>query len=72
MKSSQEIGTLLISASTSVIGITEFVTRNENQQLFEIGSPLFYGIIGLGVGINILLLSAIGICIVFGHRRVCK
>ena len=56
-----------------MIGATEFVTRNENRQLFEIGSPLFYGIIGLGVGINILLLSAIGICIiVFGHREVCK
>ena len=60
-----------LSTSDSVTDSTTPVVSQPNT--LEIGSPLFYGIVGAGAAVIIMtLLCLICICVMLGCRRECK
>ena len=71
----QETTTLrLTPTSDSIQTMTDSTTSVVSPpSTFEIGSPLFYGIVGVGATVIVVtLLCMICICIMLGCRRECK
>ena len=50
--------------SSTITMATEEPMRTDNPSLFKVGSPLFYGIVGIGGVAIITLFSLIVICLV--------